>query len=202
VTAVVIDGVTNGHRCCGMPNCKIPLENNRDRFCPTHYHVNGVCAIIGCSLPIASESGSLRKTCSLPEHEAIEKIYNDRGQARFQLKVRQRRAQISHPRDALPVEVTDISELVEDGNVEEIFEFNRTGQLISTNSDSAESSLTPTGKKTLRAQFGRKYTHNKQLFVAPCGMIMARETFYHAEAIYSVVVSPSRICILFSQNTT
>jgi hypothetical protein len=83
---------------------------------------------------------------------------------------------------------TDITELVKDGNMEDIFEFNRTGQLIPTNSDSA---LTPTGKKTLRAQFGRKYTHNEQLFVAPCGMIMARETFYHAEAIYSVIVSPS-----------
>jgi hypothetical protein len=45
------------------------------------------------------------------------------------------------------------------------------------------------GKKSLRAQFGRKRTHNEQLFVAPCGMIIARETFFHAEAIYSVIVS-------------
>jgi hypothetical protein len=190
VTAVVIDGVTNGHRCCGIPNCKIPLDNNRDRFCPIHYHVNGVCAIIGCSLPTASESG--RKTCSLPEHEAVEKVYNDRGQARFQLKERQRRAQISHPQDALPVEITDITELVEDGNVEETFGFNGKGQLIPTDSDSAL-----TGKKTLRAQFGRKHTHNEQLFVAPCGIIMARETFYHAEAIYSVIVSPFKFVFYF-----
>lgn len=189
MTAVVVDGVANGHRCCGIPNCKIPLENNRDRFCPTHYHINGVCAIISCSLPVASESG--RKTCSLAEHEAAEKVYNDRGQARFQLKERQRRAQIAHPRDALPVEVTDITELVEDGNVEDNFEFNRKGQVIP-----ADSAL-PTGKKTLRAQFGRKHTHNEQLFVAPCGMIMARETFYHAEAIYSVIVSHFKFVFYF-----
>ncbi|KAF8799170.1 hypothetical protein BYT27DRAFT_7228010 [Phlegmacium glaucopus] len=178
VSVIVIDGVANGHRCCGVPNCKIPLKSNHDCFCPTHYHMKGVCAIIGCTLPVASEPG--RKTCSLPEHEAVEKVHNDRGQARFQLKERQRQAQIAHPRDALPVEVMDISELIEDADIEDNFEFNGKGQPILA--DSA-----PTGKKSLRAQFGRKRTHNEQLFVAPCGMIIARETFYHAEAIYSVI---------------
>ena len=186
---VVIDGVTNGHRCCGVSNCKIPLRNNHDRFCLTHSHMRAVCAIIGCSLPVASED---RKTCTLPEHEAVENVQINRGQARFQLKERQRRAQVAHPRDALPVEVTDISELIEDGDVEDDFEFNGKGLPIPT--DSA-----PKGKKTLRAQFGRKRTHNEQLFVAPCGMIMARETFYHAEAIYSVIVSLLKLSILMFQ---
>ncbi|KAL0959501.1 hypothetical protein HGRIS_011211 [Hohenbuehelia grisea] len=42
-------------------------------------------------------------------------------------------------------------------------------------------------KKKIRAQFGRKRTHNEQIIVHPCGIIAARETFYHAEAIPSVV---------------
>lgn len=147
--------------------------------------MQGVCAIVDCSLPVASEA---RKTCALPEHEAVENVHTNRGQARFQLKERQRRAQVAHPRDALPVEVTDISELIEDGDVEDNFELNRNGLPIPT--DSA-----PKAKKTLRAQFGRKRTHNEQLFVAPCGMIMARETFYHAEAIYSVIVSLLKLLI-------
>ncbi|KAG2131405.1 uncharacterized protein EDB93DRAFT_1255512 [Suillus bovinus] len=39
----------------------------------------------------------------------------------------------------------------------------------------------------LRAQFGRRRMHNEQLIVAPCGMILARETFYGAEGVGSVV---------------
>jgi len=47
------------------------------------------------------------------------------------------------------------------------------------------------GKKSkkIRAQFGRTRTHNEQILVAPCGMIIARETFYFSEAIPSVVAS-------------
>ena len=181
VSVVVIDGVANGHPCCAEPNCKIPLESNQNRFCPVHSGLNRTCAIIGCVLPISSET---RKTCRLPDHAAVEDVHNERSQARFQLKERQRRAQVVHPRDALPVEVNGISDLVEDANLEEIFEFNRKGEPVPTE-------LLPPGKKSLRAQFGRKRTHNEQLIVAPCGVIIARETFYHAEAIYSVIVSQS-----------
>ena len=46
----------------------------------------------------------------------------------------------------------------------------------------------PAAKKKIRAQFGRLWTHNEQILVAPCGMIIARETFYHAESITAVVV--------------
>jgi len=47
-------------------------------------------------------------------------------------------------------------------------------------------------EKKIRAQFGRKRTHNEQIIVAPCGMIMARETFYGAEGVATVVVSICR----------
>jgi hypothetical protein len=42
--------------------------------------------------------------------------------------------------------------------------------------------------KKIRAQFGRKHTHNEQIMVAPCGMILARSTFFGAEAVSTVVV--------------
>jgi CxC6 like cysteine cluster associated with KDZ transposases len=124
VSVVVIDGVTIGHPCCGEPNCKIPLENNHHRFCPIHSSLNQQCAIIGCLSPTASGN----KTCSLVDHQAVERVHNDRGQARFQLKERLRRAQIAHPSDALPVEgVVDISELVEDANIDDNFTSNHRG---------------------------------------------------------------------------
>jgi hypothetical protein len=31
--------------------------------------------------------------------------------------------------------------------------------------------------------------HNEQVIVAPCGMIIARETFYGAEGVASVIMS-------------
>lgn len=46
----------------------------------------------------------------------------------------------------------------------------------------------PSTKKKICAQFGRSRTHNEQILVAPCGIIIARETFYHAESITAVVV--------------
>ena len=39
----------------------------------------------------------------------------------------------------------------------------------------------------LCAQFGHHRMHNKQIIVAPCGIILARETFYGAEGVASVV---------------
>lgn len=42
----------------------------------------------------------------------------------------------------------------------------------------------------IRAVFGRKRTHNEQILVAPCGVIIARDTFYNAESIPSIAVSP------------
>ncbi|EFI28751.1 hypothetical protein CC1G_13777 [Coprinopsis cinerea okayama7 len=49
-----------------------------------------------------------------------------------------------------------------------------------------------TGKK-LKAQFGRNRTHNEQVFTAPCGMIVARETFYHAEGTGAVAEMIQRV---------
>ena len=44
-------------------------------------------------------------------------------------------------------------------------------------------------KKWVKANFGRKRTHNEQVLVTPCGIILARKTFYGTEAILSCMVS-------------
>ena len=48
----------------------------------------------------------------------------------------------------------------------------------------SDSSTTP----KIRTQFGRRQTHNEQIIVAPCGLVIARATFYGAEAIRDVAV--------------
>jgi len=48
--------------------------------------------------------------------------------------------------------------------------------------------VAPSSQQKLQAQFGRKHTHNEQIIVALCGIILAQETFYGAEAVATVVV--------------
>jgi len=73
-----------------------------------------------------------------------------------------------------------------DHNGEVHFELTAHGHTVPATTDS---DVLPAGHRKLRVQFGRKYTHNEQLFVAPCGVIVAQETFYHSEAPSAVVVS-------------
>jgi hypothetical protein len=79
-----------------------------------------------------------------------------------------------------------LDELIDDAPLEEDF-------TLAVDADgtvqaaAAQDSTAASGRK-LRAQFGRRHTHNEQLIVALCGMILARETFYGAEGVGSVVV--------------
>lgn len=177
---IVIDGVSVQHACCGVPNCKIPLNNNRDRFCPEHSHLNHVCAIVSCSNTVVPG----KKACALADHQHVETVHTERGQARFQLKERYERSRLAHPNDAIGDQVTSIAELVDDDE-EEVFEASRELVPVPVTANSTAKNSNP----WICAMFGRRRTHNEQLFVAPCGMIIARETFYHAEALYSVIVS-------------
>ena len=45
------------------------------------------------------------------------------------------------------------------------------------------------GNTTVRARFGRRRTHNEELCVASCGVILGRATFYGSEAPNGVRVS-------------
>ena len=44
------------------------------------------------------------------------------------------------------------------------------------------------GNRKLKAQFGRHHTHNEQLCVTSCGIILGRATFYGAEGLNGVWV--------------
>jgi hypothetical protein len=43
--------------------------------------------------------------------------------------------------------------------------------------------------QTLKARLSRRWTHNEQLMVRPCGVILARGTMYGSENVSSVAVS-------------
>ncbi|KAF8913256.1 hypothetical protein CPB84DRAFT_1841654 [Gymnopilus junonius] len=96
---------------------------------------------------------------------------------------------VLHPNDALPDKDLDAADLIDDEEEEE-FEINEEDLIHGVHegmSDPCGASPVRTSasrnKKRISAQFGRKRTHNEQILVAPCGVILARETFYGAEAI-------------------
>jgi hypothetical protein len=152
--------------------------------------MNSICAVKNCTGSILEG----KRTCGDPVHQEIERIHCVRGQARFQLQERLKRARVAHPNDAVAEDV-DLATFADDDDDEQAFELDEHDRVLldlSPGASEAASPLavsTPSPKKRIAAQFGRKRTHNEQILVAPCGMILARETFYGAEAIATCVVS-------------
>lgn len=103
-----------------------------------------------------------------------------------------KRSQVAHPNDGI-AEERNLFEVVDEDD-EELLEVDEQGNVTATEGLASENmtlvpTVTATPKKRVRARFGRKRTHNEQILVAPCGMILARETFYGAEAIGTCAVS-------------
>ena len=172
-SCVVIDGVTVEHPCCAVHNCKTPLASNCHRFCPDHELLNQICAVIGCNRPVAGG----RRVCEDKDHVAVEKAYDERGQSCFQLQQRLCSARMASG-------TTSTTANPDDEAAEEEFDVDKSGEAI----PSANVEVPHSGTRKLWAQFGRKRTHNEQIIVAPCGVIIARATFYSAEAVHTVAV--------------
>ena len=167
VRAVVSDGITIGHPCCNVVHCMEPLVNKRDRFCPGHEHMEKICSVEGCNRPVLE--GYL--TCDDSDHLAIFKTYQKRNGANFQLKSRLERTTVSKPPD------------------EDIADHHATGVAPDEGIEEACPQKPDGGNRRLRARFGRRQTHNEQLIVRPCGMIIAHTTFYGSETVPQTVVS-------------
>lgn len=192
VWVAVMDGVTLGHPCCAFHNCKVPLTTSRDRYCVIHRGLSNICSIKGCSEPILEG----KKTCSNPSHQEVERVYTLRGKSRVQLQEKLKRQRVSHPNDGIAEDV-ELGVLIDDDEEEE-FEVDEdlvhgindgVSDLRGTSPPPLPTEGSPGTKKRISAQFGRRRTHNEQILVAPCGMILARETFFGAEAIATCAVS-------------
>jgi hypothetical protein len=101
----------------------------------------------------------------------------ERGTARFQLKAKLERAKMIQMKNSAPRCLDIVPDLeAEDDELSDVDD----EDVLEEESSSAPQ---------IRVQVGRRRTHNEQLFVAPCGMVIARETFYGAEAPSTVIVS-------------
>jgi hypothetical protein len=209
--ALVTDGVTMGHPCCGHHECKIPLANNRHRYCPEHWNQEKLCSVRGCNEN--AEAGY--KSCGDPVHRQKERDYYEEGTAIGQLLRRARRAGIYQPDDSVPLISTstrvEFSGSLESGVLQPVdspaqgvepsaYQSDNEieqEELESSNQPPAQPlsipdpdvDKAPSGNRKLMTQFGRRRTHNEQLCVCPCGIIIGRETFYGSEGVRNVVVS-------------
>jgi hypothetical protein len=162
------------------------LINNRHRFCTTHHHLNMQCAVTDC---IESHQDGYR-TCSSPDHRALEQAFFKHGQGIFTLRDRLKKAGASLPSDSMSQEASN-------NDAEAVVEASASS---TTNTPSISILEDPdavlecdgkadAGNRKLRAFFGYRRTHNEQLIMRPCGVILARATFFGSEAISAVNVS-------------
>ena len=82
--SVFTDGISLGHPCCAIHDCKEPLVNSKHHFCPLHMAWADRCVVWGC---LASAETPFH-TCTDPAHRDAEQRYTKRGKAMFQLKQR------------------------------------------------------------------------------------------------------------------
>jgi hypothetical protein len=198
---IVGDGLSIGRPCCAVFACREPLQNNRHRYCKTHFSRHDICAVILCEEPI---TGSDSKTCSDPEHKEFERKNKEKGASNFILKERFRYTQASQPVDTLATQQIDHVDDVEETTIEwfEVDDNTNTVRLKSranpgTVGTEANTTLPPpdpcpsksaAGNRIAKAQFSRKRTHNEQTLVRPCGIIYARATMFGAEAVSNFLV--------------
>ncbi|KZP09060.1 hypothetical protein FIBSPDRAFT_668103, partial [Athelia psychrophila] len=65
---MVSDGVTLGHPCCSVHDCKVPLRLQCNHHCKIHQDKNTMCAIIGCSNCAVPKDS----TCTEADHRKLE----------------------------------------------------------------------------------------------------------------------------------
>jgi hypothetical protein len=110
------------------------------------------------------------------DNTTLEKKHKQRGTAFFQLHGKLQQANISNPVDSEAAELT----------AEEVEEMELTDE---QDDQSSCPSKPDTGIQKIQALFGRRRTHNEQIMVCPCGMIIACQTFFGSETMPQTVVS-------------
>ncbi|KAK7022886.1 hypothetical protein VNI00_016873 [Paramarasmius palmivorus] len=201
VQVLVCDGLSIGHPCCSVFRCTEALKKNSHRFCQSHAHLELVCSIVGCDEPVVEG----RKTCADAVHQKVEDKYYERGGVSFILRERYRRtnASVVAPTNSVStsvdnVMVTDLQEefsVGEDGDVRMMdpATSSSVGQAVD-DLDECGAKKSEQGNRVLKAIFSQQRTHNEQIAVRPCGVIVGRATFHGAEAVSNIDLFLKALC--------
>ncbi|PPQ97517.1 hypothetical protein CVT26_006518, partial [Gymnopilus dilepis] len=151
----VCDGVTIGHACCGVHGCHSPLPTNRHRFCEKHSHLND-----GSALLFESQGLVLAEILSIAHWRGhiTKRIKLFRGYNR-----------------------------VQSGPLFLILLFLLTTNLLNMDGDGVAGASCDgkpeVGNPKLKTYFSRRRTHNEQLIMRPCGVMLSRASFFGSEAV-------------------
>ncbi len=100
----------------------------------------------------------------------------------YQMRTQLQRASVSNPPDE------DLTQSLQ-ANGEPLDEGIEEGITVDAKANTICPQKPESGNRKVIARFGRRQTHNEQLMVRPCGMIIARATFFGSETVPQTVVS-------------
>ena len=186
--SVVTDGVSIGRPACMKHDCMNTLNSVKDHYCPEHLMLNRLCVVTTCSSPVEED----HHTCAIPEHRKLEDYNAMQNKAMFQLK-----HQLAHLKTSQPQSSFGDSDLIAP------LKATLTNEEVLIDKNGICDGKLASGNTTVQARFGRRKTHNEELCVASCGVILGRATFYGSEAPNSILVTILfRISIIsFTDNT-
>src|ERR1700761_3893478 len=184
IRSCVTDGITIGRPCCRVHDCLEPLPTVKHRFCEQHQDEDRICVVKDCG----KEADEGHRTCADTEHRSLEQYHKLQGKAMFQLKRRLERLKVSQPHNSLPEDDTEAQGLEGTGADED--------EDIMIDKDGVCPDKPDSGNRNVRACFGRRRTHNEELCVTSCGVILGRATFYGSEAPNGV-----RVCCFHLSQT-
>ncbi|KAJ7211529.1 hypothetical protein C8J57DRAFT_1097682, partial [Mycena rebaudengoi] len=173
IWSAVTDGITVGRPCCAIHDCKERLPTTKHRYCATHRDLDNECVETNCN----GRADTGFRTCGLEEHRSLESFHYLQGKSMFQLRHRLQRLKVSQTHDSLSLGPAPFHPCMRnklDGTL--------LPDSLEPNAGDDLEGKPEKGNRTLRARFGRRRTHNEQLCVGSCGVILGRATFYGSEA--------------------
>ncbi|EGG02774.1 uncharacterized protein MELLADRAFT_90672 [Melampsora larici-populina 98AG31] len=195
IRAVVTDGLTIGHYRCSASSqqlqeiakslghpapegpCTNDLDNINNRFCPEHFVLlGGKCQAQPCPNAAIGNTG----TCNDKDHIDAWANFNEKIKSNFSLT-----SILNRPGSSLRADPTvhldaDTAEFQDLAGLQQADESQRAHKAARDGGESKSS-----GKYLL----SRMRTHNDQLVVGTCGIVLGRKTFYNAESVSAVKVS-------------
>ncbi|KAJ7139316.1 hypothetical protein C8R44DRAFT_827942 [Mycena epipterygia] len=162
----VHDGVTVRMAACSVHDCTEALQSQRDLFCHTHRDLINICCIRKCNA--VARPGF--RTCTEPTHMAFQSDAEEQNTAMFQLHSRLRNAGVPQvPRAGGHTSTSTPN-----------------APPATTNPAPASTSSESQEGAALKGRLYRNWTHNEQLFVRCCGVIISRATFFGSEGVSGV----------------
>lgn len=196
-----MDGVTVGHPRCNVDQCTNRLRSPRDRFCAAHDSERHVCAIHGCR----TSPTDGRRTCNTPEHRHVEEERRQQGQAIFRLQRRLDNRNAASLVRGLSASAREADPACTDDHAMELSEIfdeppvpSRAKPRASKKKSSSKKDPNAPAKLKLKNALGRRYTHCQQLMFRPCGVILARATFFEAESVSNARVRLASLSVVAS----